>query len=132
MGLDPMVSDYMRLAVARFGKPRILLSGDHSIYKNWRNVPEIISKAAHNIIDESYLFGNFLYSVMASMDPFFQFKPDEVGRRIGRVLTKPVRKRLFEWISGERDELTVTHLRTMFDMDQIEYMTDVIGAAVDS
>ncbi len=131
MGLAPMVSEYMRLAVERFGKPSISLTGDHSVYRNWRNVPEAISKAAHGVVDESYLFGNFLYSVMASMDPFFQFKPDEVSRRIGRVLTKPVRKGLFEWISGDRETLTVEHLGKIFDADQLQYMSEILGSVID-
>ena len=131
MGLDPLVSEYMRLAVARFGKPEIHLVGDHSLYRNWRNVPNIVSRAAHGLIDENYLFGNFLYSVMASMDPFFRFKPDEVGRRIGRVLTKPVRKILFEWITGDRESLTVAHLEKMLEPDQLKYMKEVLGAVLE-
>jgi uncharacterized protein (DUF362 family) len=128
MGLDPMISDYMKLAVERLGKPKIKLIGDHSIYPEWQNVPEIISEAAFEIVDRDYTFGNFLYSAMAHMDPFFTFKPDEVSRRVARFLTEPIRRILFEWTKGERQELTWEHLQKMFDQDQLEYVKKLMNA----
>jgi uncharacterized protein (DUF362 family) len=128
MGLDPMVSEYMKESVSRFGKPEITLIGDHSLYSNWKNVPDIISKAAHGLMDENYNFGNFIYSVMASMDPFFRFKPTEVGRRVSRFFTKPVRKLLFEWMRGDREELTWQHLQKMLNPEQLDYMKDLMKA----
>jgi uncharacterized protein (DUF362 family) len=128
MGLDPMISDYMKLAVERFGKPKIKLIGDHSVYPEWQNVPEIISEAAFAVMDRNYTFGNFLYSVMAQMDPFFTFKPDEVSRRVARFLTEPIRKIFFEWTKGDRQELTWDHLQKMFDREQLEYVKKLINA----
>jgi uncharacterized protein (DUF362 family) len=128
MGLNPMISDYMKLAVERFGKPKIKLIGDHSLYPEWQNVPEIISEAAFAIMDRNYIFGNFLYSVMAQMDPFFVFKPDEVSRRVARFLTEPIRKIFFEWTKGDRQELTWEHLQKMFDREQLEYLKKLINA----
>lgn len=128
MGLDPMISDYMKLAVERFGKPEIKLIGDHSLYPGWRNVPEFISQAAFGIMDRNYTFGNFLYSIMATMDPFFKFKPDEVSRRVARLFTEPIRKVLFEWVKGEREELTWEHLKKMFDPDQLRYVEKLLKA----
>lgn len=126
MGLDPMISTYMELAVERFGKPEIKLIGDHSLYTGWRNVPEFVSKAAFEIMDRNYTFGNFLYSVMATMDPFFRFKQDELYRRAARLFSEPLRKLLFEWVHGDREELTWEHLIGMFDRDQLEYAEELI------
>lgn len=126
MGYDPMISDYMKMAVERFGKPRITLVGNHSTYRGWRNVPDIISKTAFGIMDRNYLFGNFLYSVMGTMDPFFTFKPDEVSRRIGRLLSQPMRKVLFRWVHGSEEQLTPAHLRKMLDPKQQEYMKKLV------
>ena len=135
MGLNPMISDYMKLAVERFGKPEIRLIGDHSIYSGWQNVPEFISKAAFTIMDRNYTFGNFLYSIIATMDPFFRFKPDEVSRRVARLITEPFRKILFEWVKGNREELTWQHLQKMFNPEQLKYVEklfkEVFGLASD-
>ena len=39
MGIDPMISPYMKLAVEAFGKPEIRLVGDPNPYRPWLNVP---------------------------------------------------------------------------------------------
>jgi uncharacterized protein (DUF362 family) len=129
MGYNPMISEYMQRAVKKFGKPRINLVGDHSTYAGWRNVPEIISRAAFDIMDRNHLFGDFLYSTMVTMDPFFTFRADEVSRRVGRVLTQPARKILFEWVRGNEENLTREHLRSLFDREQWEYMEKVLKSA---
>ena len=129
MGYDPMISEYMELAVERFGKPRINLIGDHSTYPTWRNVPAIISRAAFDVLDRNHLFSDFLYSTMVTMDPFFTFKCDEVGRRVGRVLSQPARQVLFRWIKGNEENLTREHLQSLFDREQWEYMEQVLRSA---
>lgn len=128
MGYDPMISDYMKLAVERFGKPHIRLVGDHSTYSNWRNVPEVVSKAAFGIMDRNFVFGDFLYSAMASMDPFFKFTPGEVGRKAARLLSAPMRKILFEWVRGNKEKLTRDDLKKMLKPDQLKYMESVLKA----
>jgi len=128
MGYDPTISEYMQLAVERFGKPKIRLIGDHSPYPGWRNVPEIISKAAFHIMDRNFLFGDFLYSAAATMDPFFTFTPDEVGRKIARLFTLPVRKVLFEWVRDKKHGLTRDDLKKLLDPEQWEYMERLIKA----
>jgi uncharacterized protein (DUF362 family) len=131
MGYDPMISEYMQLAVDRFGKPKIRLIGDHTTYTEWKNVPEIISKAAFGIMDRNFLFGDFLYSAATTMDPFFTFKPDEISRKIARLFTAPMRKLLFEWVRGNKEDLTRDDLRKLLDRDQWEYMDKLIKALLE-
>ena len=126
MGYDPMISKYMQLAVERFGKPKIRLIGDHSTYPGWRNVPEVISKAAFDIMDRNFLFGDFLYSAVGTMDPFFTFTPDEVSRKIARLFTRPIRKVLFEWVRGRKENLTRDDLKKLLEPEQWKYMEKLI------
>jgi uncharacterized protein (DUF362 family) len=128
MGYDPMISEYIERAVSEFGKPEIRLIGDSSLYRTWRNVPEPISQAAFGIMDRNYTFGSFLYSMMGTMDPFFRFKPTEVSRRIARLLMEPIRKILFESVSGRRDGLTWQDIRKMLDPEQLEYVERLIAS----
>lgn len=95
MGLDPMVSEYMQLAVKAFGKPQIHMLGDRTLYPDWVNVPDIISKLAFGV-DRNYYFGNFLYSVFATMDPYFEYKEKSTMRRIIRVFNDPIRSLFFK------------------------------------
>ncbi|MDJ0763822.1 MAG: DUF362 domain-containing protein [Myxococcota bacterium] len=132
MGYDPMVSPYMQLAVERFGKPKITFLGDPATYTDWKNVPGFISEAAHGIIDHNYVFGNFLYSIMATMDPFFQFKPDEVSRRVARLVTSPLRSALFERIKGDDKELTWDRLQKMLDPKEISYLNELMTSLLQS
>lgn len=126
MGYDPMISEYMQLAVKRFGKPAIRLHGDPSPYPHWKNVPEIISKAAFGIMDSNFVFGDFLYSAAANMDPFFQFTPDEMGRKVARQLTEPIRTIFFERVKGGTRKLTADDLKKLFDPKEKEYMQNLI------
>jgi len=95
MGLDPMVSDYMKLAVEEFGKPEIHMVGDRTLHPDWVNVHDIVTKLAFGL-DREYYFGNFFYSVFATMDPYFEYKEKSTFRRIMRVLTDPIRSLFFE------------------------------------
>lgn len=95
MGLDPMISEYMQLAVKTFGKPEIHMLGDRTLYPDWVNVPDIVSKLAFGL-DCEYYFGNFFYSVFATMDPYFEYKEKSTMRRIIRVFNDPIRSLFFE------------------------------------
>ena len=95
MGLDPMVSEYMQLAVKAFGKPEIHMLGDRTLYPDWVNVPDIISKMAFGL-DKEYYFGNLFYSVFATMDPYFEYKERSTVLRIIRVVNDPIRSLFFE------------------------------------
>ncbi|HEY6002583.1 MAG TPA: DUF362 domain-containing protein [Anaeromyxobacter sp.] len=63
MGLDPMVSRYMQLAVQVFGRPQIELVGDATPYSPWRNVPRPVIELWDNA-EECYGFTNTLFSVL--------------------------------------------------------------------
>jgi uncharacterized protein (DUF362 family) len=114
MGLDPIISDYMRLAVNTFGKPEIHLVGDRTLYPNWVNVPDIISDIAFGL-DREYYFGNFIYSIFATMDPYFEYKEKNTMRRVIRVLNDPIRSLFFERMrQGEVDVDLYKKLHDMF------------------
>jgi uncharacterized protein (DUF362 family) len=96
MGIDPMISQYMRLAVEAFGKPRIRLIGDANPYRPWLNVPVAISLFAHRGMDANWYFGNLLYSAAAQMDEtHFRHKDRSWHMRLLRRLTVPVRRAFF-------------------------------------
>jgi uncharacterized protein (DUF362 family) len=95
MGLDPMVSEYMSLAVEAFGKPEINLIGDRTLYPDWVNVSEVVSDASFKL-DRDYYFGNFFFSVFSTMDPYFAYKNKSKVRRIVRALNDPIRSLFFE------------------------------------
>ncbi len=105
MGLDPMVSDYMKLAVEAFGKPQIELIGDRSIYPDWVNVTDVIPAVAFGMLDKNYYFGNLFYSVFSYMEDFFQYKDPGFGREFARKLADPLKSLFFQKMEkGELDE----------------------------
>jgi len=104
MGLDPMISDYTKLAVEAFGKPQIKLIGDRTLYPNWVNVTDVIPLVTFGVLDRNYLFGNFFYSVFTYMDPFFQYKDPGFGREFTRKLLDPLKELFFQKVEkGEID-----------------------------
>jgi uncharacterized protein (DUF362 family) len=96
MGLDPMVSDHVKQAVAEFGKPWIKLLGDRSIYPNWVNVWDVFPPFLFKGMDKHYYFGNLFYSVFSYMDPKFQYKDPSLARRFLRLLTDPITDLFFQ------------------------------------
>ena len=103
MGLDPMLSKHMELAVAQFGKPEIELIGDANPYRPWLNVPAVLTAAARNAMDAEYSFGNLLYSVAAQMDQtHFHHTSKEWYVRLLRKLTIPLRQTFFLRTGEER------------------------------
>jgi uncharacterized protein (DUF362 family) len=96
MGLDPMVSDHMKQAVAEFGKPGIKLLGDRSIYPDWVNVWDVFPPFLFKGIDKHYYFGNLFYSIFAYMDPKFQYNDPSLARRFLRLLTDPITDLFFQ------------------------------------
>jgi uncharacterized protein (DUF362 family) len=103
MGLNPMVSGYMQEAVKAFGKPEIQMLGDRTLYRDWMNVPDIVSKFAFGL-DREYYFGNFFYSIFSTMDPYFKYREESTMRRFTRILTDPMRSLFFERVrKGEVD-----------------------------
>lgn len=114
MGLDPLVSDYMRKAVEAFGKPQIRLIGDRSVYPHWVNVSDIVPLVAFNLLDRQYYFGNLFYSVFAYMDEFFQYKDPGWGRQMARVLAHPLKSLFFQKI--KKGELAVELNKELFNI----------------
>ncbi len=96
MGIDPMISEYMRLAVETFGKPEIRLVGDASLYRPWLNVPVALTLFTHRGLDVNYHFGNLFYSACAQMDEsHFTHKSMAWYIRLLRELTVPLRRTFF-------------------------------------
>jgi uncharacterized protein (DUF362 family) len=105
MGIDPMISKYMRLAVKTFGKPEIHLIGDRRQYRPWLNVPVALSLFTHKGLDAEYHFGNLFYTASAQMDEeHFQHKSKALHIRLLRKLTLPLR-RMFFVRTGENPSL---------------------------
>ena len=98
MGLDPMISDYMKQAVEAFGKPEIQLLGDRAIYPNWENVPDVFPPFLFKGMDKHYHFGNLIYSVFAYMDPKFQYKNPDLAKKFLRLLAEPITDIYFQKI----------------------------------
>jgi uncharacterized protein (DUF362 family) len=96
MGLDPMISDYMKQAVEAFGKPQIGLVGDRTIYPDWVNVWDVFPPFLFKGLDKHYYFGNLFYSVFSYMDPKFQYKDPSLARRFLRLLTDPITDLFFQ------------------------------------
>lgn len=96
MGIDPMLSKHMELAVSLFGKPEIDLIGDANPYRPWLNVPAVLTAAAREGMDAEYNFGNLLYSVAAQMDEtHFRHTSDEWYVKLLRQATVPLRRTFF-------------------------------------
>jgi uncharacterized protein (DUF362 family) len=98
MGLDPMISDYMKQAVEAFGKPEIQLVGDRSLYPDWENVPDIFPPFLFKGIDRYYYFGNLFYSIFSYMDARFQYKDPSLAKRFLRLLATPITDLYFQKI----------------------------------
>ena len=98
MGIDPMISSYMRLAVQRFGKPEIELveGSDASPYRPWLNVPVALALFTTKGLDANYYVGNLFYTSGAQMDEsYFTYKDRRRSVLFLRRLTLPVRRALF-------------------------------------
>ena len=106
MGLDPMVSSYMQLAVAAFGKPKIELLGDPSVYRPWLNVPAMLTLFTHYGIDANYYFGNLFYMCGAYMDTdHFRFKDHGSFVKAARTVLPPLQTALFLQAGGKQSRL---------------------------
>ncbi len=105
MGIDPLISQYMDLAVQQMGKPEIDFVGDASPYRPWLNVPPALTWFTHKVVDADYTAGNLFYAIMANMDSErFEFKDKNALILAARKLTKPLRDAFFVQ-TGERPSL---------------------------
>ncbi len=96
MGLDPMISAYIKQAIGEFGKPAIELHGDRTIYPDWVNVWDVFPPFLFKGLDKHYYFGNLFYSVFSYMDPKFQYKDPSLARRFLRLLADPITDLFFQ------------------------------------
>jgi uncharacterized protein (DUF362 family) len=96
MGIDPMISPYMKLAVEAFGKPEIHLIGDPNPYRPWLNVPVALTLFTNKGVDANHYFGNLMYSAAAQMDEMhFRHKNRALYMRLLRKTTVPLRRAFF-------------------------------------
>jgi uncharacterized protein (DUF362 family) len=96
MGIDPMISPYMKLAVEAFGKPEIVLIGDPSPYRPWLNVPVALALFTNKGVDANHYFGNLMYSAASQMDErHFRHKNRALYMRLLRRVTVPLRRAFF-------------------------------------
>ena len=96
MGIDPMISPYMQLAVKAFGKPEIRLHGNSNLYRPWLNVPLALAIFTNKGVDADYHFGNLMYSAAAQMDEtHFKHKNRALYMRLLREATDPLRRTFF-------------------------------------
>jgi uncharacterized protein (DUF362 family) len=103
MGIEPKISQYMKLAIEAFGKPEIELIGDRNPYRPWLNVPAALSIFAHFGLDANDYFGNLIYMAGAYMDEsHFTHKSNSAFMKGARAALKPVQEALFLQAGGER------------------------------
>lgn len=115
MGIDPMISQYMRLAVEAFGKPEIRLIGDATVYRPWLNVPVALTLFTHGGLDANYHFGNLFYTSCAQMDEtHFTHKSKSPFIRLLRKLTLPLRRTFFRR-AGENPTWTNRFMNWLFN-----------------
>jgi len=108
MGLDPMISEYMRLAVEALGKPKITFVGDPNPYWPWLNVPTILSLFTHYGLDSNHYFGNLFYMTGAYMDETqFKHKSRSVFIKGAREAIKPLIKAFFLQAGGDRTQANI-------------------------
>ncbi len=74
-----------------FGKPKIELAGDRSLYPHWVNVMDLVPLAAFGLLDRNYYFGNLFYSLFAYMEDFFQYKDRDAMTELARKLADPLK-----------------------------------------
>lgn len=95
MGLDPMISRYMREATFAFGKPEIVRIGDLARYPSWRNVERAMTEFWDRA-EEHYNFSDLIFRVLNEMDRHFPRKKDPWYVRLLRFLFGWVRKLVFK------------------------------------
>lgn len=101
MGIDPMLSNYMKFAVDAFGKPEIELIGDPRPYYPWLNVPNAMTFLVKGL-DINHYIGNLIYKTTSYMDETqFTHKDQSVGMVVTRKILKPVQEIIFLPSSGK-------------------------------
>ena len=107
MGLDPMCSDYMKEAVAAFGKPDVEWVGDTAVYPHWRNVAKAMSEF-WNAADGHALFIDTALQAMDTMDARFPARPRPWYVSALRPLLTWVRWLIFKRVRGRGGRVRTT------------------------
>lgn len=103
MGIDPKLSTFMSLAIRAFGKPKITLVGDGTIYEPWLNVPMGLTQLATFGIDANHYFGSLLYMSVAYMDEeAFPLKSRSRLLHAVRRAMRPLQEAVFVQSGGHR------------------------------
>lgn len=95
MGLDPMLSEYMKQAVEAFGKPEIVCAGDRSTYPSWRNVARPMAELLDRA-EEHRRFTDIVFRSLQTMDAHFPARPRTRWVRLLRWLTGWIRRLIFK------------------------------------
>ncbi len=93
MGVNPMASRYMQLAVQAFGAPAPIRDGDAAPYADWVNVPDALMTGV-DAVEELYGFTNTFFALMDRMDAVFPRRRHRLGWRIVRALLERLRQRV--------------------------------------
>jgi uncharacterized protein (DUF362 family) len=93
MGLDPMRSRYMQLAVQAFGTPAPVVDGDVTPYAPWDNVPAAVMTTV-DASEEDFGFTQLVFSMLDRMDDEFPRRRHSPLWHLGRLLLAPLRRRL--------------------------------------
>ncbi len=93
MGLDPLKSRYMQLAVQAFGRPSPEVDGDTTPYAPWTNVPDTLLTTV-DAMEELYGFTNLVFTLMDRMDAVFPRRRHGPLWRLVRALAEPLRQRV--------------------------------------
>ncbi len=91
MGLNPLKSRFMRIAVREFGSPegKIDLIGDESPYRPWKNVhPLLVDILA--MAEEWWVFAHSFMSTFIFAEEYFPRKPMSIVFRFFRRLILPI------------------------------------------
>lgn len=95
MGLDPMLSRFMREAVFAFGKPAIAWRGERGVYPGWRNVERAMTEFWDRA-EERPGFAELIFRGLNEMDGHFPRRPMPWYARLLRALFGWVRQLIFK------------------------------------
>jgi len=90
MGLDPLKSRFMKIAVREFGNPedKIELTGDNTPYKPWKNVGPFLADILA-LAEEWWIFTHSFASTFIFAERYFPRKPTSIVFRCLRRLIAP-------------------------------------------
>jgi hypothetical protein len=91
MGLNPLKSRFMRIAVREFGNPedRIELIGEETPYKPWKNVSPLLMHLL-GLAEEWWVFSHNFLATFIFAERYFPLKPTSIVSRLFRALMIPV------------------------------------------